>query len=164
VAVTLVGTNFSAAGLAVNVSGSGVTATNVTYVDATHVTANLVVDANASLNNGGARNVTVTTAGGTSGSRTFTISNPPTATLTSISPTSGTHGTTVNVTFTGTNFTTAGSSINISGTGVTPTITSATPTQLVASFVITSGAATGSRFVSVTTPRNTTATKTFTVN
>ncbi len=164
VAVTLVGTNFSAAGLAVNVSGSGVTATNVTYVDATHVTANLVVDANASLNNGGARNVTVTTAGGTSGSRTFTISNPPTATLTSISPTSGTHGTTVNVTFTGTNFTTAGSSINISGTGVTPTITSATPTQLVVSFVITSGAATGSRFVSVTTPRNTTATKTFTVN
>jgi hypothetical protein len=164
VAVTLVGTNFSAAGLAVNVSGTGVTAANVTYVDAAHVTANLVVDANASLNNGGARNVTVTTAGGTSGSRTFTISNPPTATLTSISPTSGTHGTTVNVTFTGTNFTTAGSSINISGTGVTPTITSATPTQLVATFVITSGAATGSRFVSVTTPRNTTATKTFTVN
>jgi hypothetical protein len=164
VAVTLVGTNFSAAGLAVNVSGTGVAATNVTYVDAAHVTANLVVDANASLNNGGARNVTVTTAGGTSGSRTFTISNPPTATLTSISPTSGTHGTTVNVTFTGTNFTTAGSSINISGTGVTPTITSATPTQLVATFVITSGAATGSRFVSVTTPRNTTATKTFTVN
>jgi hypothetical protein len=164
VAVTLVGTNFSAAGLGVTVSGTGVTATNVTYVDAAHVTANLVVDANASLNNGGARNVTVTTAGGTSGSRTFTISNPPTATLTSISPTSGTHGTTVNVTFTGTNFTTAGSSINISGTGVTPTITSATPTQLVATFVITSGAATGSRFVSVTTPRNTTATKTFTVN
>ncbi|HEY3655539.1 MAG TPA: hypothetical protein VGL34_11260 [Steroidobacteraceae bacterium] len=164
VAVTLVGTNFSAAGLGVNVSGTGVTAANVTYVDSTHVTANLVIDPSASLNNGGARNVTVTTAGGTSGSRTFTISNPPTATLTSISPTSGARGTTVTVTLTGTNFTTAGSSINISGTGVTPTITAATPTQLTASFVIASGAATGSRFVSVTTPRNTTATRTFTVN
>jgi hypothetical protein len=163
VAVTLVGSNFSSAGLGVNVSGSGVTATNVTFVDATHVTANLVIDPSASLNNGGARNVTVTTAGGTSGSRTFTISNPPTATLTSISPTSGTHGTTVTVTLTGTNFTTAGTSINV-GDGITPTITSLTPTQIVASFVIPSTAVPGTQFVNVTTPRNTTATRTFTVN
>jgi len=161
VAVTLTGTNFSAAGLAVNVSGTGVTATNVTFVSATQVTANFVIAPNATLS---ARNVTVTTAGGTSGARTFTVNNPGQPTLTSIAPTSGLHGTTVTVTLTGTNFTTAGTSINISGTGVTPTITSATPTQLVASFVITSGAATGARFVSVTTPRNTTATRTFTVN
>jgi sarcosine oxidase gamma subunit len=70
----------------------------------------------------------------------------------------------VTVTLTGTNFTTAGTAINISGSGVTWTVTSATPTQLVASFVVASGAATGSRFVSVTTPRNTTAALTFTVN
>jgi hypothetical protein len=150
--------------LGVNVSGTGVTATNVTFVDATHVTANLVIDPTASLNNGGARNVTVTTAGGTSGSRTFTISNPPNPTLTSISPTSGLHGTTVTVTLNGTNFTTAGTTINISGTGVTPTITAVTPTKLTASFVITSGAATTTRFVNVTTPRNTTTAQQFKVN
>jgi hypothetical protein len=70
----------------------------------------------------------------------------------------------VTVTLTGTNFTSAGTSINISGSGVTPTITSATPTQLVASFVITSGAAPGMRFVNVSTPRNTTASLQFNVN
>jgi large repetitive protein len=140
-----------------------VTATNVTFVDATHVTAKLVIDPSASLNNGGARNVTVTTAGGTSGSRTFTISNPPTATLTSISPTSGTHGTTVTVTLTGTNFTTAGTSINV-GDGITLTITSLTPTQIVASFVIPSTAVLGTQFVNVSTPKNTTATLQFKVN
>jgi hypothetical protein len=162
--VTLLGTNFSAAGLAVNVSGTLVTATNVTFVDASHVTADIVVGPTASLGGGGVRNVTVTTAGGTSGSRPFTISNPPNPALSSISPTSGTHGTTVVVTLNGTNFTTAGTSINISGTGVTPTITATTPTQLTANFVITSGAALGSRIVNVTTPANTTGNRTFTVN
>jgi len=172
VAVTLTGTNFSAAGLAVNVSraagtgATGVTVTNLTFVSATQVTANFVIDPNASLDILGLRvlNVSVTTAGGTTGNVLFTLTNPATATLTSIAPTSGARGGTVTVTLTGTNFTAAGTSINISGTGVTPTITAATPTQLTASFVITSGAATGARFVSVTTPRNTTATKTFTVN
>jgi hypothetical protein len=159
--VTLAGTNFSAAGLAVNVSGTGVTVTNVTYVSATQVTASFVIAPNASTSN---RNVTVTTAGGTSGSRTFTVSNPPPPTLTGISPTSGAHGTTVTVTLTGTNFTTAGTSINISGGGVTATITSATSTQLVANFVITSGAALTQRTVNVTTPRGTTGNRTFTVN
>jgi hypothetical protein len=161
VAVTLVGTNFSAAGLGVNVSGTGVTATNVTFVDATHVTANLVIAPTASLTG---RNVTVTTAGGTSGSRTFTVNNPGVATLTGINPTSGLHGTTVTVTLTGSNFTTTGTTINISGAGVTPTITAVTPTQLTVSFVIASNAATTTRFVNVTTPRNTTGSLQFKVN
>ncbi len=172
VAVTLTGTNFSAAGLAINVSraagtgATGVTVNNLTFVSPTQVTANFVIDPNASLDILGLRvlNVSVTTAGGTTGNVLFTLTNPATATLTSIAPTSGARGSTVTVTLTGTNFTAAGTSINISGTGVTPTITAATPTQLTASFAITSGAATGARFVSVTTPRNTTATKTFTVN
>jgi hypothetical protein len=162
VAVTLNGANFSAAGLAVNVTGTGVTVTNVTYVSATQVTASFVIAPNASTSN---RNVTVTTAGGTSGSRTFTVSNPPRPTFTGMTPAAGNRGTTVTVTLTGTNFTTAGSSINISGSGVTPTITSATSTQLVASFVIASNASTGGRFVNITTPGGTSAaTRTFTVN
>jgi len=160
VTVTLTGTNLSAAGLAVNLSGAGVTATNVTYVSATKVTASFVVDPAASL---GGRNVTVTTAGGTSGARTFTVNNPGQATLASIAPASGTHGTTVTVTLTGTNFTTAGTSINV-GDGITLTITSLTPTKIVASFVIPSTATLGTQFVNVTTPRNTTSTRTFTVN
>jgi hypothetical protein len=176
VAVALVGTGFSGGNLAVNVSGSGVSVTNVNVVDDAHLTANFVIDSNASLNNGGARNVTVSTTSGTSGARTFTLSNPPKPTLTSISPTLGARGTTVNVTFTGTNFATnlpaGGSSINISGSGnttatrITPTITSATSTQLVVSIVIGSAAATGSHFVSVSTPGNgnTTSAQTFTVN
>jgi Quinohemoprotein amine dehydrogenase, alpha subunit domain III/IPT/TIG domain len=177
VAVTLTGTNFSAAGLAVNLSrtfgtgATGVTVTNLTFVNSTTVTANFVIDANAPLVFGVMLvNVSVTTAGGTTGNQIFTVTNPALATLTSISPTSGARGTTVAVTFTGTNFTTAGSSINISGQGataatqITPTITSATSTQLVVSFVIGSGVTTGSHFVSVTTPRNTTVTRTFTVN
>jgi hypothetical protein len=161
VTVSLNGTNFSAAGLAVTVSGTGVTATNVNYVSPTQVTASFVVAPNANL---GGRNVRVTTAGGTSGPQTFTVTNPPIATLTSIAPTSGARGATVTVTLTGTNFTTAGTSINISGTGVTSTITSATSTQLVASVVISSTAATTTRTVNVTTPRNTTTSQNFKVN
>jgi hypothetical protein len=173
VAVALVGTGFLGANLAVNVSGAGVSVTNVNVVDDAHLTANFVISPNASLNNGGARNVTVSTSSGTSGARTFTLSNPPKPTLTSIAPTSGTRGQTVNVIFTGTNFpnTIGGASINISGNGfpnptITPTITSASPTQLTVSIVIANGAATGAHSVSVTTPgnNNTTANQTFTVN
>jgi len=160
VAVTLTGTNFSAAGLTVNVSGVGVTATNVTFVSATRVTANFVVDPNTTL---GGRNVTVTTAGGTTVARTFTVANPPAPRLTSIAPTSGLRGSTVTMTLTGSNFTPTGTSINV-GDGITLTITSVTPTQIVASFVIPSTAATGTQFVNVTTPGGTTATRTFTVN
>jgi hypothetical protein len=174
VGVHLVGTNFSSAGLGVTLNGSGVTATNVQYQSATLVTADFVVDSGATLGN---HRVTVTTAGGTTTAVVnFNVTNPPKPTLTSITPISGTRGTTVTVTFTGTNFATnvptGGSAINISGAGntvatrITPTITSATSTQLVVSIVIGSAAATGSHFVSVTTPgnNNTTAAQTFTVN
>jgi hypothetical protein len=164
VAVTLTGTNFTQAGLGVNVSGTGVTVSNVTYVSPTQVTANLAINSFASFANQGQRNVTVTTAGGTSGPVTFTLSNPPAPTLTGISPAAGTHGTTVQVTLTGTNFTLAGSQIFVSGNGVTPTITSATPTQLVANFVITNGAARTSRQVSVGTAGGTSGNVAFKVN
>jgi hypothetical protein len=164
VTVTLTGTNFSAAGLAVNVSGSGVTPINVTYVSPTQVKADFVIGPNANTNN---RNVTVTTSGGTSGSRTFTVSNPPRPTLASIAPTVGTHGTNVTVTLTGTNFTSTGTSINVTGTGVVATVTSVTPTQIVATFAITSGALHTARAVNVTTPGGTNVqsqNRTFTVN
>jgi hypothetical protein len=58
----------------------------------------------------------------------------------------------------------AGSQIFVSGNGVTPTITSATPTQLVANFVITNGAARTSRQVSVGTAGGTSGNVAFKVN
>ena len=70
VAVTLTGTNFVVGATTVNVSGAGVTVNNVVVSSATSLTANFVLDPAAAA---GARTVTVTTAGGTSGGQTFTI-------------------------------------------------------------------------------------------
>ena len=74
VAVTLTGTNFVAGATVVNVSGADATASNVVVVSPTSLTASVVIDATAA---GGARTVTVTTAGGTSGAQTFTVNLPP---------------------------------------------------------------------------------------
>ncbi len=76
VAVTLTGTNFVAGATTVTVSGGGVTVTNVTVGSATSLTANFVLDRDR---HDGARTVTVTTAGGTSGGQTFTVNLPPPA-------------------------------------------------------------------------------------
>ena len=72
-AVTLTGTNFVVGATTVNVSGAGVTVTNVVVGSATSLTASFVIDPAAAV---GARTVTVTTAGGTSGAQTFTINLP----------------------------------------------------------------------------------------
>ena len=74
VAVTLTGTNFVAGATTVNVSGAGVTVTNVVVGSPTSLTASFVLDLAAAA---GPRTVTVTTAGGTSGAQTFTINLPP---------------------------------------------------------------------------------------
>jgi hypothetical protein len=74
VAVTLTGTNFVGGATTVTVGGGGVTVTNVIVGSATSLTASFVLDVTAA---GGARTVTVTTAGGTSGAQPFTINLPP---------------------------------------------------------------------------------------
>jgi len=99
VAATLTGTNF-AAGATVNVSNPGVTVSNVTVVNSTQITATLAIAAGAAT---GAANVTVTTAGGTSGAVVFTI-NPALPTLTAVTSASGVTGTSVAASLTGTNF------------------------------------------------------------
>src|SRR2546423_6649259 len=75
---TLTGANFVAGGVVI-VSGTGITISNVVLVSATSATADFVIDATATL---GDRSVTVSTAGGMSGTKTFTV-NPPTPTITS---------------------------------------------------------------------------------
>lgn len=160
-AVTLTGTDFVAGGTTVSVSGSGITVSGVNVVNSTTLTANFVIDAAAAL---GDRTVTVTTASGTSGTRTVTV-NPQTPTLTAISPTSGVRGTTVSVALTGTNFITGGTTVAVSGSDVTVSNVSVTSaTSLSADFTIASGAALGSRDVTVTTTGGTSGAQTFTVN
>jgi hypothetical protein len=68
-AVTLTGTNFTT-GSTVQVSGNGVIVSGTTLVNSTTITANFTVLGNAQRN---ARNVTVTTPGGTSLPVTFTV-------------------------------------------------------------------------------------------
>ena len=72
VAVELTGTNFVVGATTVNVDGDGVTVNNVDVSSSTSLTANFVLDPAAA----GPRTVTVTTAGGTSGGQTFTITLP----------------------------------------------------------------------------------------
>ena len=170
VVVTLNGTNFANTGRTptVAVSGSGVSVSGVTVQGPTAITATLTITATATLS---ARNVTVTTGGGTATlTNAFTVVNPPAPTLTSISPTTGTHGTSVKVTLTGTNFTSTGTTLSFSGTGVTAPasgISVQSPTTLTATVNITNGAARTARTVRVTTPGGTsptTTTVTLTVN
>ena len=104
VAVTLTGAGFVASATTVAVAGGGVTVNNVVVGSATSLTANFVLDPAAAE---GPRNVTVTTAAGTSGAQIFTVTvplPPGTPTLTSVSPNQGVRGTTVAVMLTGTEF------------------------------------------------------------
>lgn len=161
VPVTLTGTNF-VSGATVAVSGAGVTVSGVTVVSATSIRANFVIGSGATL---GDRNVTLTTAGGTSGALTYTVNPPPPApTLTSISPTSGNRATTVVVTLTGTNYS-AGATVAISGSGVAVhSVTVVSGTSITASFSINGTATLGPRNVTVTTSGGTSGAQTFTVS
>ena len=111
-AVTLTGTNFVVGATTVAVTGAGVTVNTVVVGSPTSLTANFVLDPAAAP---GARTVTVTTAGGTSATQTFTVNAPaPGApTLTSVAPNQGLQGTTVAVTLTGTNFVVGGTTVNV---------------------------------------------------
>ena len=69
VSVTLTGTNLSST-VSVNVSGSGVTVSSFRVVSPTSVTATFTISGTAAT---GGRNVSITTVGGTTGNRTFTV-------------------------------------------------------------------------------------------
>jgi hypothetical protein len=161
ISVTLTGTGLTGA-TAVNVARqggggggggftNGVTVSGFTVNSDTSITATFVIAGNATA---AARNVSVTNAAGPSGNVTFTVANPPVATLASINPISFTHSTTGNstilVTLTGANFT-AGTTVAVSGNNVTVSgVTVVNATTITANFVISRFAATTSRNVSVT--------------
>lgn len=157
--VTLTGTNF-VAGASILVSGSGVTVSNINVVNGTTITADFSVAAGATL---GARTVSVTTSGGTTGTQTFTIIPPP-PTLGGLSLTTGAQTGTQTITLTGTNFQTGATTVDVSPANVTVSnVNVASSTSLTADFAVAPGAALGARTVSVTTAGGTSGTQNFTV-
>ena len=160
VTVTFTGTNFIPGATSVNVlSGSGVTISNINVVSSTQMTAIFTVSVSATL---GSRGVTVTTPGGTSGSRNFLVYGLPM--ITSISPTSGLPSTNVSVRLRGTNFS-RDSMVHFSGSGVTATIQSITNDgqTINVTFAISSSAPIGPQSVTVTNSVGTSNAVTFTV-
>jgi hypothetical protein len=158
VPVTLTGTNLTGATV-VTVNGGGVTVSGITVVNSTTVTATFTITTGANLST---RNVTITTAGGTSvAAPLFTVQG---ATLASVSPTSGSHNTTVAVTLTGANLGGA-TGVNVSGGGITVTgFTKVDSATVTVNFVIANGALRTPRNVTVPTSIGTTNAVTFTVN
>ena len=159
VPVTLTGTNFVSAAT-INIAGTGVSATNVTVVSATSITASFVIGPSATT---GAHNVSVTTAKGTTATLPFNVTLAP-PTLSSIGPSSGAQGSSVNVTLTGTNFI-GSASLNVSGTGVTASnVAIVGATSITATLTIAATATTGAHTISVSTSGGTSGTQPFTVN
>ena len=158
VPVTLTGANF-VSGATVASSNPGVTASGVTVVSPTQLTATFTIAVNATL---GTANVTVTTSGGTSAAIAFTVSPPPPA-LTSVSPASGVQGGSVPVTLTGANFL-SGATVATSNAGITVgSVTVVSLTQITATFIVAANAAFGAANVTVTTAGGTSAPAAFTV-
>jgi hypothetical protein len=145
VPVTITGTGF-ATGAAINVAGTGIVVSNVVVASTTSITATLAIDIAAAL---GARDVTVTSAGRTSGAQTFTVqSDVPT--LTSMSPNSANQGAAPTVTLTGTGFV-PGATVSLSGAGITVTnVTVVSSTQITATFTIDPTTAGGPQDVTLT--------------
>jgi hypothetical protein len=186
--VTLGGNNF-ASGATVQ-AGAGITASNVTVVNASQITATLAIAPNTAP---GPRNITVGTTLGFSNALTFTVSAPPVApppvnpppppinpppppinpppppsgtapTITSVTPASGKAGSTQGVKIMGANLTSGATVTVAGGAGITVTnVKLANPTEIDANFVIPAGAAVGPQTVTVTTPGGTSNSLTFTV-
>jgi len=148
--VTITGTNF-VSGAVASFSGTGITVNGATtFIDASHVKANITIDPAAGLS---ARDITVTNPDSQAAtcSTCFTVILPaPTAT--SATPSTGERGTTIDVTVGGTNFV-SGASVSFSGGNITVNTTTFTDsTHIKVNITIGSGAALTSRDVTVTNP------------
>jgi IPT/TIG domain len=99
------------------------------------------------------------------GTATITVTAAPAApVLGSIAPSSGSQGTSVAVTFSGSNFQ-AGATVAIGGSGVSATsVTVVSSTQINAVFAIAANAATGAHSVTVSTSAGTSNAQSFTVS
>jgi hypothetical protein len=146
--ITISGTNF-ASGATASFSGTGITVNSTTFVSASQVTANITIASNATT---GPRDVTVTNpdAGTGTGAGSFTVNAAPT--VTSTSPGSRAQGASAqSVVIKGSGFVSGASLASSFGAGVTVSSTTfKSSTELTAVISIESGAATGTRTVTVT--------------
>jgi hypothetical protein len=149
--VTITGTNLTGA---TSVSfGAGITVSNYTVNSGTQITSNITIAAAATP---GARNVSVTTPGGTGTlNNGFTvIPSVPAPTVTAVTPNSGNQTRTLNVIITGTDL--AGATLVSFGANVTiNSFTVDSATQITANITIAADAPVGPRDVSATTPGGT---------
>jgi hypothetical protein len=150
--VTITGTNFDPANPVhiVNMSGAGVSTSNLVVVNATTITCTFTINAAAAPS---ARDVTVI-VGGQQGALVggFTVTAPPPPTVNSVAPNSGVSGTAVNVTITGTNFDPANPvhNVNVSGAGVAVSnLVVVNATTLTCTFTINGASPAGARDVTV---------------
>jgi hypothetical protein len=164
--VTLTGVSLTGA-TAVNVTGGAVTLSGLTVVDDTTIMATFTISLVAALTS---RNVTVTTPAGTTTAVPFTVANPGTPVLSSITPNSGARSVAgapnpIAVTLTGIGFT-LGTTVNVVAPAGGFTVTGVTfvsPTEITATFNTTATATIGPRTISVTTPGGTSGTVQFNV-
>lgn len=146
-AVTLAGTGMGGASPSITVSGADVTVSGLVQGSSTSWTANFTIGASAAT---GARNVTVTTADGTSNAVTFTVTGSAAPTLTSSSVSTFVVGNVTPTTLTGTSFDPT-ATVAISGTGVTGQVFYVSSTSLSVTLTVTAGATVGPRTMTVTT-------------
>jgi RHS repeat-associated protein len=151
VVITGAFTHFTQTGSAVTFSNTGVVASNVQVVDSTHLTATLMIAANAA----GSSNVTVVTGSETAtGVGLFMVGNG-TPVITSVSPNSGPQGQTLaGVVITGafTHFTLGTPTVTSSNPGVTTSAVQVTDnTHLTVTLTIGASAATGAVNLTVVT-------------
>jgi len=144
--ITITGTNL--AGASEVRFGTGITTNSFSVFDANRITVNITIVPGTQT---GARDVTVTTPGGSfslPGSFTVTQGLPV---ITSISPDYGIQGTELSVVISGSNLNGA-TSVNFGAGAAVKGFANLSPTQLRADIVIDEDAITGFRDVSVTTP------------
>ena len=144
--VTLTGT--SLAGVSEVQFGAGIAVNSFSILSSKQVSVNITIAADAKT---GARDISISTTGGSFTLPEGFIVNQALPAITSISPAQGNQAITLNVTIEGANFTGA-SAIQL-GTGITVnSFTVLNATQISANISIAAGIATGTRDVSVTTP------------
>jgi hypothetical protein len=150
--VIITGTDLTGA-TSVDFSGTGVSTDSFSVDNATQITAQITIDWDAALT---ARNVSVTTAGGTGSKNSCFTITAPVPTVTDADPSSGNRGeSSKEVILTGTGFVDA-SVVSYSGTGITvDDFDVDSGTQITSTITITWDATLSVRNISVTTPGGT---------
>jgi len=157
--VTIIGTHFTDATLVA--FGSGIIVNSFAVDSSTQITAYITITSSAIP---GARDVSVTVPAGTATlTDGFTV-NQASPTISSVSPSQGVQGQTLNTTITGT-YLNGATSLSFGSDLTVGNFTVDSATRITASITISSYATTGAREVSVTTPGGTAVmTDIFTVN